>query len=423
MKGFVFQYYPLLHVMCMIIELVLSRFRSLIFFQLMALLDSMSCEDVITWLPQGRGFVIFDKKKLAEEVLPRHFQGTKYTSFTRRLRRWNFAIQTDGHKRASYFHPSFIRGQPELCRTMVAVQQIRKKRKSGNLPTSQISSFNYANQSDISIGSSSNGASNTDNIYYQAAMSNNEIGGMAFTGSRGNSSMVQNLRSYAKNPQSESIQRKNGSSDGFTDQSQTNLSLNFPHSSIMNPNSRMDNRGIHSYPHHPSFMNNHLSQSDQLLMLQKRQEEQQLERNLKISNFMGATVQKCSLHDQHKNDLAVYDETQRRILFLNLVEQERRNMLLLRYQTSQHQQRIEPNTAIGNRHMHTTGIYDTTGALGGTHSNENNIIIRQQENTSSHIRSNYQGIEQSNSILAENEIRERKGRPSNSSTPRNYKEI
>lgn len=409
--------------MCMIIELVLSRFRSLIFFQLMALLDSMSCEDVITWLPQGRGFVIFDKKKLAEEVLPRHFQGTKYTSFTRRLRRWNFAIQTDGHKRASYFHPSFIRGQPELCRTMVAVQQIRKKRKSGNLPTSQTSSFNYSNQSDISNGSSSNGASNTDNIHYQAAMSNNEIGGMAFNGARGNSSMVQNLRSYAKNPQSEIMQRKNGSSDGFTDQSQTNLSFNFPHSSIMSPNS-MDDRGMHSYPHHPSFMNNHLSQSDQLLMLQKRQEEQQLERNLRISNFMGATVQKYPLHDQHKNDLAVYDETQRRILLLkrqqSLVEQERRNMLLLRYQTSQHQQRIEPNTAIGNRHMHTTGIYNTTGALGGTHSNENNIIIRQQEN--SHIRSNYQGIEQSNSI-AENEMKERIGRPSNSSTPRNYQEI
>eukprot|EP00956_Cyclotella_meneghiniana_P023730 scaffold46775_cov70-Cyclotella_meneghiniana.AAC.9 len=36
-------------------------------------------DDVIGWLPHGRGFLIHDKIRFAKEVLPQHFEGTKYT--------------------------------------------------------------------------------------------------------------------------------------------------------------------------------------------------------------------------------------------------------------------------------------------------------------------------------------------------------
>ena len=45
---------------------------------------------VISWLSHGRGFIIHDKDMFQERVLLPHFDGAKYTSFTRRLKRWNF---------------------------------------------------------------------------------------------------------------------------------------------------------------------------------------------------------------------------------------------------------------------------------------------------------------------------------------------
>lgn len=57
------------------------------------LFDVVSCDglsDIVSWLPHGRGFLVHDKRRFEREVLPRHFDGAKFTSFTRRLKRWNF---------------------------------------------------------------------------------------------------------------------------------------------------------------------------------------------------------------------------------------------------------------------------------------------------------------------------------------------
>lgn len=48
------------------------------------------CEDIITWLPHGKGFIICNKPKFEKEVLPTFLPNTKYASFTRRLKRWRF---------------------------------------------------------------------------------------------------------------------------------------------------------------------------------------------------------------------------------------------------------------------------------------------------------------------------------------------
>lgn len=58
--------------------------------------------------------------------MPHYFKESKYTSFTRRLNRWNFTIQAHGHKKASYFHPKFVRGNPIQCLDMKPVSQVRK---------------------------------------------------------------------------------------------------------------------------------------------------------------------------------------------------------------------------------------------------------------------------------------------------------
>jgi len=36
-------------------------------------------DDMIGWLPHGKGFVIHDKVRFGKEILPKYFEGTKFT--------------------------------------------------------------------------------------------------------------------------------------------------------------------------------------------------------------------------------------------------------------------------------------------------------------------------------------------------------
>jgi len=72
----------------------------------------------IGWLPHGCGFIIKNRKRFAAEVLPRYFKQTKYTSFTRKLNRWDFTRVTRGPELGAYYHKFFRRGEPTLCTQM-----------------------------------------------------------------------------------------------------------------------------------------------------------------------------------------------------------------------------------------------------------------------------------------------------------------
>lgn len=60
--------------------------------------------NIISWLPHGRGFTIHDKLQFGSNVLPRHFEGAKFTSFTRRLKRWNFVRVSKGPEMGAYYN-------------------------------------------------------------------------------------------------------------------------------------------------------------------------------------------------------------------------------------------------------------------------------------------------------------------------------
>ena len=92
----------------------------------MQILSIEGLSDVVAWLPHGRGFIIRNKKRLESEVLPRFFKKeAKYTSFNRRLKRWNFVIQRHGHTKSAYFHPDFVRDDLESISQMTPVPQIK----------------------------------------------------------------------------------------------------------------------------------------------------------------------------------------------------------------------------------------------------------------------------------------------------------
>lgn len=57
----------------------------------MIVLSIEEFEPIISWDAHGVSFTIHDADRLSNEVLPKFFKGTKYSSFLRKLYRWGFA--------------------------------------------------------------------------------------------------------------------------------------------------------------------------------------------------------------------------------------------------------------------------------------------------------------------------------------------
>merc|ERR1719159_734982 len=77
--------------------------------RLMEILSNEENADIISWLPHGRGFMIYQKKRFASEIMPKYFKKSKFTSFTRKLNRWSFTRITRGPETGAYYHEFFQR--------------------------------------------------------------------------------------------------------------------------------------------------------------------------------------------------------------------------------------------------------------------------------------------------------------------------
>lgn len=103
--------------------------------KLMEILDNEDISDIISWLPHGRGFVILDKHRFADEILPNYFKVAKFSSFNRRMNRWKFTLQRKSRNISSYFHPQFIRHNISDCLKMRPISQKVVKTKKIRNPT------------------------------------------------------------------------------------------------------------------------------------------------------------------------------------------------------------------------------------------------------------------------------------------------
>jgi hypothetical protein len=78
----------------------------------------------ISWLQSGKAFIIVDKKRFAEEILPRFFsQQCKFTSFTRKLARWRFNRVPRGPLIGAYYHELFVRDNQNLVSSWISFFQ------------------------------------------------------------------------------------------------------------------------------------------------------------------------------------------------------------------------------------------------------------------------------------------------------------
>lgn len=86
--------------------------------KLMEVLDRSDMENIITWMPHGRAFIVLQPSQLKDIVLPRFFKQTKFMSFTRQLNLWGFKRITKGVDAGAYYHELFLRGRPRLSMLM-----------------------------------------------------------------------------------------------------------------------------------------------------------------------------------------------------------------------------------------------------------------------------------------------------------------
>lgn len=100
--------------------------------RLMSILSNSEHSKVISWLPNGESFCIYNKKELTDSVLPRYFKKSKFASFTRKLHRWQFVRISKGPKIGTYHHAYFKRDNVELCMKMSCLPQVKPSKNIQN---------------------------------------------------------------------------------------------------------------------------------------------------------------------------------------------------------------------------------------------------------------------------------------------------
>jgi hypothetical protein len=86
--------------------------------KLFDLLETRYHSDIVRWLPGGKAFIVLDKRRFANEILPAYFKESQYTSFTRKLSRWKFTRVSRGPYMGAYYHKNFRSDNRLLCRLM-----------------------------------------------------------------------------------------------------------------------------------------------------------------------------------------------------------------------------------------------------------------------------------------------------------------
>ena len=75
--------------------------------------------DIASWQPHGKSFLIHDRKRFVREVMPKYFKQTRFSSFQRQLNLYGFVrIERTGPDHKSYYHDRFLRDEPQLVETM-----------------------------------------------------------------------------------------------------------------------------------------------------------------------------------------------------------------------------------------------------------------------------------------------------------------
>jgi hypothetical protein len=139
--------------------------------KLFMLLEKESPE-IISWIPNGKGFRINNIDEFQSSIIPKYFKHTKFTSFQRQLNLYGFRRVTRGEDQGAYFHPKFIYGRSDYVYEIRRLPGKTEVNDSAllnysstiyNLKTKDIQNVVHSNNSKISklsqrLGFGNNGA-------------------------------------------------------------------------------------------------------------------------------------------------------------------------------------------------------------------------------------------------------------------------
>lgn len=98
------------------------------------ILSDTRSQDIITYLPHGCSWILVDKARFINEIIPKYFNHTKFKSFLRQVNGWGFIRITKGADRGSYYHKLFLRGKPELAQSISRPAKFRAILGNANDP-------------------------------------------------------------------------------------------------------------------------------------------------------------------------------------------------------------------------------------------------------------------------------------------------
>jgi len=76
-------------------------------------------DDIVSWLPHGRAFLVKDMNRFMKLIVPRYFiEQTRWSSFSRQLNLYGFLRVANGPDVGAYYHELFLKGRPGLCNYM-----------------------------------------------------------------------------------------------------------------------------------------------------------------------------------------------------------------------------------------------------------------------------------------------------------------
>jgi len=86
--------------------------------QMFSDLERQGRSDIASFMPHGRAFAIHKPIEFAEEVMPKYFRMSRFSSFQRQLNLYDFLRITEGADKGTYYHELFVQGRPIVCAMM-----------------------------------------------------------------------------------------------------------------------------------------------------------------------------------------------------------------------------------------------------------------------------------------------------------------
>jgi len=103
-------------------------------YKLFQMVSNCTDESVCRFVARGRAFLVVDKDRFVQEVLPRYCRQTKWGSFQRQLHNYGFERIANGPHRGAFYHELFVQGQPGL---MTFVKRVGAVTKDGRARTTR----------------------------------------------------------------------------------------------------------------------------------------------------------------------------------------------------------------------------------------------------------------------------------------------